>query len=82
MAGMEIVWSYEHQISFFQLRFTGFKQKIQKMDSEGFHMALNCVKIFGYLFGWKGIFVLIIPFLIIMTRIIRYTIWFIIKESE
>ena len=48
---MEIVSSYEHQISFFQLRFTGFKQKIQKMDSEGFHMALNCVKIFGYLFG-------------------------------
>ena len=78
---MESVWSYEHKMSFFQLRFTGLK-KIEKMDSKVFHMALNCVKIFGYLFGWKGIFVLIIPFLIIMTRIIRFTIRFGLEEPE
>ena len=54
-------------------------KKIQKMDSKGFHMALNCVEIFGFLFDWKGIFVLIIPFLIEVTQIVRFTIRFGIK---
>jgi len=47
---MESVWSYEHQ------SFNEDPQVLkifQKMDSNGFHKSLNCVKIFWYLFRKK-----------------------------